>query len=286
MVDLRTALAGAVRDRVAGPEAPSRARELWGAPGPRWFAPDRPIVTVHADAAMFVGGLRALLLQSLHPLAMAGVAGHSDYRHDPWGRLQRTADFLAATTFGPADQAEAAVARVRSVHRRVRGLAPDGRTYSAGDPHLLAWVHVAEVDSFLASHQRFGKRRLSAEEADGYVADMARIAAALGVLDAPTTTRELRATLRAYRAELHSTRAARDAARFLLVPPLPLPARAPYAVLYAAGASLLPWWARAQLLLPPVTPVTDALVVRPAASALVGTLRWALEAPVPPGRAA
>ncbi len=274
--DLRSVLAGAVRERVAGPDGARRAQELWASPGTRWFAADRPIQRVHADAAMFVGGLRALLLQSLHPLAMAGVAGHSDYRRDPWGRLQRTADFLAATTFGPADQAEAAVARVRSVHRRVRGVAPDGRAYSAGDPHLLAWVHLVEVESFLASHQHFGEHRLDPDEADAYVADMAKIASALGVPDPPTTTAELRAARRRYLEELRSTAPARDAAWFLFVPPLPLAARAPYAVLSAAAVSLLPWWARLGLLLPPATPVADALVVRPAATAVVGVLRWAL----------
>ncbi|MFM8777067.1 MAG: oxygenase MpaB family protein, partial [Actinomycetota bacterium] len=86
------------------------------APGERWFAEDRPIRLVHGDASMFIGGLRALLLQSLHPLAMAGVANYSDYRKDPWGRLQRTADFLAATSFGPADEAQKIVDRVKAVH--------------------------------------------------------------------------------------------------------------------------------------------------------------------------
>ena len=86
--------------------AANRAR-IHETPGPRWFAEDRPIRRVHADASMFVGGLRALLLQSLHPLAMAGVAEHSDYRGDPWGRLQRTSTFLAVTTFGPGGRCAA-----------------------------------------------------------------------------------------------------------------------------------------------------------------------------------
>src|SRR6187431_122455 len=97
---IRSWLAGHVRTRVVGDDAERRAGELFDAPGPRWFDDGAVIRRVHADASMFVGGLRALLLQSLHPLAMAGVAAHSDYRVDPWGRLQRTADFLAATTFG------------------------------------------------------------------------------------------------------------------------------------------------------------------------------------------
>src|SRR3954465_9027560 len=115
---------------------------------------------------MFIGGLRALLLQSLHPLAMAGVAGHSGYRGDPWGRLQRTSYFLAVTTFGLASDAEATVARVKGIPRRVHGVAPDGRPYAASDPHLLKWVHVAEVDSFLRTHQRYGAAPLSPADAD------------------------------------------------------------------------------------------------------------------------
>ncbi|MCW2686118.1 MAG: hypothetical protein JWR37_1008, partial [Mycobacterium sp.] len=137
---------------VAGPEGPTNRARIHEAPGPRWFADDRPIRRVHGDASMFVGGLRALLLQSLHPLAMAGVAGHSDYRGDPWGRLQRTSTFLAVTTYGPAADAQRAVDRVRGIHQQVRGVAPDGRPYHATDPHLLEWVHIAEVDSFLLAH--------------------------------------------------------------------------------------------------------------------------------------
>ena len=134
-----------------------RHAELFDTDEPGWFADDAPIRRVHADASMFVGGLRALLFQSLHPLAMAGVAQHSDYRRDPWGRLQRTADFLAATTFGPATQAQRAVDRVHRVHRPRRrcGLRTASR-YAANDPHLLEWVHIAELDSFLAAHDRYG----------------------------------------------------------------------------------------------------------------------------------
>ena len=177
---------------VAGPEGPANRARIHDTPGPRWFAEDRPIRRVHGDASMFVGGLRALLLQSLHPLAMAGVAEHSDYRGDPWGRLQRTSTFLAVTTFGPADDAQRAVDKVRGIHRRVHGIAADGRPYEASDPHLLEWVHVAEVDSFLRAHQLYGARPLDQQERDDYVADTARVAAALGVVDPPRTEDELR----------------------------------------------------------------------------------------------
>ncbi|MFI5067912.1 MAG: oxygenase MpaB family protein, partial [Streptosporangiales bacterium] len=187
--------AGAVRrrigvsifERVAGPQGPARRAVIHGAPGERWFAEDRPIRQVHGDSAMFVGGIRALLLQSLHPLAMAGVAAHSGYRGDPWGRLQRTSYFLAVTTFGQAGDATDAIGRVRAVHRRVTGVAPDGRPYAASDPHLLTWVHIAEADSFLRAYTQFGARPLDAAGRDGYVADMARIAVQLGVPDPPRT---------------------------------------------------------------------------------------------------
>src|SRR5579863_8677358 len=125
---LQRRLGEALFARVAGPDGPAN-RARFASPGPRWFADDRPIRRVQGDAAMFVGGLRALLLQSLHPQAMAAVAQHSDYRADPWGRLQRTAAFLAATTFGPADDAQRAVDRVRRVHQHVTGTDGDGRPY-------------------------------------------------------------------------------------------------------------------------------------------------------------
>ena len=275
---LRTRLGVLIRDRVVGDDAEAKRAALFDAPGERWFADDAAIREVHADAAMFVGGLRALLLQSLHPLAMAGVAQHSDYRADPWGRLQRTADFLAATTFGPVEVAEHAVARVREVHRRVRGRAADGRPYSAGDPHLLRWVHVCEVDSFLAAHQRYGAAPLSPARADEYVAQTAVVAERLGVNHPPVTVAELAREITDFRPELGSTPEARAAARFLLVePPLPLPARPAYGLLAAAAVGLLPAWTRWPLRLPWL-PVSERLLVRPAGAAVTGVIRWSLAA--------
>jgi len=213
---------------------------------------------------MFAGGLRALLLQSLHPLAMAAVSAHSGYRGDPWGRLQRTSYFLAITTYGAASQAEEAVARVRAVHERVRGTSPDGVRYQASDPHLLRWVHVAEVDSFLAAHQRYGAAPLDASERDAYVEDTARVARALGVLDPPTTEGQLRQVLAEYRPELRGTTEARQAARFILVhPPVPWAARPAYGVLTAAAVGLLPRWTRWPLRLP-YLPLAESTVVRAA----------------------
>jgi uncharacterized protein (DUF2236 family) len=233
---------------------------------------------------MFIGGITALLLQSLHPLAMAAVAAHSDYRGDPWGRLQRTSYFLAVTAFGRASDAEDAIGRVRTIHQRVTGTAPDGRPYAASDPHLLTWVHIAEADSFLRAHSRFGAQPLDQAGRDGYVADMARVGAALGVPDPPRTEAELTARIAQYRPELTATPDARQAARFLLIsPPLPVVARAPYGVLAAAAVSLLPGWARRPLRLPRL-PVTEAAIVRPAGHAMIHAIRWATAAPAPAAR--
>jgi len=274
---LRTALAEAVRTRVATEEGAS----IFSDPGPRWFADDAVIRTVHADASMFVGGLRALLLQSLHPLAMAGVAGHSGYRGDPWGRLQRTSLFLAMTTFGPADQAEAVIARIRRIHDGVRGTAPDGRAYSANDPHLLAWVHITEIDSFLRAYRRFGGSTLTDAQSDEYVEQAGVVAAKLGVVDPPATVAELRRALGAYRPELRGTDEARDTARYLLVtPPLPLLARPGYALIAGAAVGTLPAWARRMLWLPPPVPVADRLVGDLVGQVATRAMRWAMTAPV------
>jgi uncharacterized protein (DUF2236 family) len=274
---LQRRLGAALFARVAGPEGPAN-RARFAAPGPRWFGEDRPIRRVHGDAAMFAGGLRALLLQSLHPQAMIAVAQHSDYRSDPWGRLQRTSTFLAVTTFGSADDAQRAVDQVRRVHQYITGTGPGGVPYRADDPHLLRWVHLAEADSFLRCHQRYGTRPLDAAGCDGYVADAARIAEALGVPDPPRTRQELDAALLAYRPELRAIPEAVEAARFLVWnPPLPLLARGPYALLAATAIAELPAWARRELRLPPPHAV-ESVLVPPLGRGIVGGIRWAMGA--------
>ncbi len=277
--DVRRTISDALFERVAGPDGERKHERIYGSVGPRWFPEGSPIRQVHGDAAMFVGGLRALLMQSLHPLAMAGVMDHSGFKGDPWGRLHRTSYFLAVTTFGTAADAEKMVRAIRTVHERVVGTAPDGRPYSANDPHLLRWVHVAELDSFLAAHQRYGASPLDAAGRDTYVAQAARVAEELGIEDPPRSEAELRSQLAAYRPELRSTPAARSTARFLLLnPPLPLLARPPYGVLGASAVGLMPLWARRKLLLP-FLPVTERVLVRTAGTALTRTIRWALVAP-------
>ena len=285
MIDeVRRRLRDAVRARIAGEDAEEHAQRIWARPGDRRFCETDPIWRVHSDASMFAGGLRALLLQSLHPLAMAGVAGHSGYRSDPLGRLQRTSHFIATTTFAVREDADRAVRIVRAVHKQVVGTAPNGRPYAASDPALLMWVHAAEIDSFLVTYQRFGAAQLTATEADEYVAQTAQTAEALGVQGAPRSVAELGAVLDEYRPELQATPEALDVAKFLLVqPPVPLLARGGYAGLALAAASTLPAWALAMLRIPRIPLVTPA-VGGAVGSAAVRTVRWIMSAeprPVP-----
>ena len=278
-VQVRNWLADQIRSRIVGSDPESKNAAIFDTPGERWFSDDSPIRIVHSDAAIFVGGLRALLLQSLHPLAMAGVAQHSDYRSDPWGRLQRTAGFLATTTFGPAELAEQAVAVVKRVHERVVGFASDGRAYAANDPHLLHWVHLAETDSFLTTQQRYGHVRLTPEQADRYVEDAALIARKLGVVDPPTSVAMLRRQLATFRPELRGTTEAREAARFLLLePPIPIPARPAYLALAAAAVASLPAWTRWPLRLP-FLPVSEKLLAAPVGTAVTQVIRWSMQRP-------
>jgi uncharacterized protein (DUF2236 family) len=277
---LRERLGEALFLRVAGPDGAVHRERIHGTPGPRWFDPASPIGRVHGDASMFVGGIRAILLQTLHPAAMTAVAEHSGYRGDMWGRLARTSRFIAVTTFGTADDAQRAVDAVRRIHRRITGTMDDGTPYAASDPHLLLWVHVAEIDSFLLAHQTYGKHPLDQAGRDEYVAQTAEVARRLGVLDPPTTEAELKAVLAGFRPELRVTEHAREAVSYLLwKPPLPVPMRPAYGVLMAAGIGLMPRWTRRPLRLPS-TPVTDRTVVKALGTAATSTIRWAMA----PGR--
>jgi uncharacterized protein (DUF2236 family) len=239
------------------------------------FGPDSVTWKINSDISLLIGGLRSLIFQTLHPLAMAGVAEHSDYRQDPFGRLQRTGQFVGGTTFGNTPHAEELIRVVRNVHERVRGIAPDGRPYSANDPRLLLWVHAVEVDSFLVAYKRYSGQHLEPWEADAYVAEMSVVARRLGATRLPLNAGQLDKTLRGFRHELSAGPQAREAWRFLLAPPLALLARGPYAVIVAAAVSSLPGWVRQDLRIPAL-PGVEPLMVRPAATGLTKGLGWLL----------
>jgi len=272
---MRRALAGQVRELVVGAEPPLGRLALADDTDPGLFGPESVTWRIHADSSMFVGGLRALLLQTTHPLAMAGVAQHSNYRDDPMGRLWRTSAYVGATTYGSTTDARTAIAMVKRVHQRVVGTAPDGRPYAANDPHLLTWVHHTLVDSFLRSYRRYGSARLGPGDADRYVAEMAVLADEFGAEPAARSVAELRAWFHAEKPELGAGRQSRDAVRFLMFPPLPLISRPAYAVIASASVGLLPRSVRRDLWLPSL-PAADPLVVRPATRTLMRTLDWVM----------
>ena len=272
----RATLAKAVRDRIAGARFEEAHAAIWHTPGERWFTERDAIWRVHADTSMFVGGIRALLMQSMHPVAMLGVSEHSGFRSDPWGRLQRTSTYLATTTYGAVGDAERSIRIVRAIHGRVTGSTPDGQVYRADDPHLLLWIHVAEIDSFLCAHEAFGRTRLSHDEVDDYVRQTGFVARKLGVVDPPQTRAELDAVLTSFRPELSGSRQAQEAADLLLRdPPLPAPAKVGYAALAAGAVSILPPWIRTELRIPTL-PITDRVVARPLARSALSAIRWAL----------
>jgi uncharacterized protein (DUF2236 family) len=242
-----------------------------GAPG--WFGPDSAVWQVHGSVSTFLGGIRSLLLQSLHPLALAGVDGHSSYRDDPFGRLHRTGAFIAATTFGSQAMAQQTVEAIGRIHQRVAGTAPDGRPYAATDPALLTWIHIALVDSMLEAYLRFGTNGHLA--ADDYVADMAVIGAAMGVPSPPTTHAELHEAFREVRPDLAGSAHVDDVRGFVLHPPLSTPARMGYSVLARAAEDSLQPWAR-QLLGSPARSSWQRRVNAGLASAMLTTLQEAL----------
>lgn len=244
-----------------------------------WFGPDSITWLVQSDWATIIGGVESLLVQVLHPPTMSGVAQHSSYKEDPFGRLHRTANFIGTTTFASADEAERMVKVIRNVHDRVTGVTPAGQPYEANDPHNLAWVHCTEVDGFLRGFQRYGSVKISSAEADQYVSEMARVGEALGVIDAPRTVDELQARLETYIPELRYDSQAREAIRWLMLPPNKPAAQAPYMVILSAAINLLPSWARRKLWLPPRIPIISDAMVAPAAKALVGSLDWIMDPP-------
>jgi len=196
-------------------------RAIPDTPGEGYFGPGSVAWRVSADLSSPVAGLRALLIQALHPLAMAGVDQHSDWRSDPVGRLAATSAYLATVYYGERAAADRAAARVRRVHERVTGVDPEtGQAYEASDPALLLWVHAALVDSGIAGCALFGDE-LSASDADDYVEEMTAAAVLVGIPAhlVPSTTAELAKYLESVRPELRRSAAAQESMAYLLDPP-------------------------------------------------------------------
>lgn len=230
---------------------------------------------VHGDVTtMMVGGVAALLLQMLHPKVLAGVWDHSAFREDMLGRLRRTARFIALTTYGSGAEAEAAIARVREVHRRVRGTLPDGTPYAAEDPELLSWVHATETLCFLDAWIRYAEPDMPATEQDRYFAELAEVARRLGAVEVPVSRGETLALIARMRAQLRTDRRTHEVVQLLLHPPAQGLAFLPLQQMTTqAAVDLLPRWARRMHGLHSST--LSRPVVRGGTAGLAGLLRWA-----------
>ncbi len=243
---------------------------------PGLYGPEAVCWRVHGDfTSMMVGGIAALLMQALHPLALAGVWEHSNFREDLLGRLRRTGQFISGTTFAARADADALIERVKRIHLRVVGTAPDGRPYAASDPALLTWVHVAEVHHFMAAHLRYRNPRLPLEEQNRYYAEVARVAERLGARDVPRTHEAMVDYLNAMRPQLRGDARSREILRILLTAPAPSVLAVPMGMLLMrAGIDLLPGWAQAEIG-HAIAPWQSRLI-RPAVNGLGTLLRWAV----------
>ena len=269
---LKSALIGQVR-AVLNDQARGEKPVMRSADG--LFGPQSMVWRVHGDVTtMMVGGVAALLLQMLHPAVLAGVWDHSSFRGDMLGRLRRTARFIAVTTYAAADEAGAAIGKVRDVHGRVRGTLPDGTPYAADDPRLLAWVHVTEAVSFLDAWRRYGEPDMSLHDQDRYFDEFARIAEALGADPIPRSRAQADALIAEMLCELRVDSRTREVARLVLDQPAPNIAVKPFQVLtFQAAIDLLPGWARRMHGFS--GPGLTMPAVRIGLGGIAGTLRWA-----------
>jgi len=245
-------------------------------PETSYMSPDSVVREIHGDLpGMLIGGLSSLLVQMLHPEVVAGVAQHSLYKEDPFGRLDRTAQFIGVTSYGSKEEAGGALDLVRRVHGSVSGVSSRGRAYTANDPELITWVHVIEAMSFLAGAQLYGARRFSGAEQDEYYSDMARVAYDLGAQWVPTSRDEVREYLDGIQGELELSPEARDTRNFLMLGvarhlSYEIPS---YALLLGASSSIMPRWAKQKLGLISV-PAVSRLAIRPMAGIASRAVRW------------
>lgn len=243
---------------------------------PGLFGPDSVSWKVHGDfSSMLIGGISALMLQALHPLALAGVWDHSNFRQDMLGRLRRTSQFISGTTFGSRRDAEWLLEKVRTIHLQVTGHAPDGRPYAASDPDLLTWVHVAEVSSFLAAHLRYRNPDLSPSDQDRYYSEIALIAEQLGARDVPRSRQAVADYLQRMRPHLLCDARSHEVLRLLLEAPAPSTLAKPFgSLMMHAGIDLLPDWA-SSMLGQQLSPMRRQLI-RAGVRRSAPLLRWAM----------
>lgn len=252
MIIMDTSAGADVRDEVRSPND----EPLFGPGSMTW--------RVHSDQVFAIGGMRALIMQALHPLAMAAVDQHHSFEDDFWGRLERTTQYVSTQTFESSAKARRSAARVRGIHRKLRGVDPvTGEEFRLDRPDLLLWVHCCTVDSLLSTARRSGAP-ISPDEADQYVDEQVIAAELVGIPTAivPRTTGDLDEYFRQVRAELRLTDQARRGVKRLAIPPMTTwvklltPARPAWAGLAGLAFATQPKWAR-RIYRSPGLPTTD-----------------------------
>lgn len=270
------------------PTIPQWERDLEKGNDAGYFGPASAAWAVHGSMTTLVAGIQALLIQALHPGALAGIYDHSNYRTDPLGRLAGTIQWIFTITYGDTATAQQAAAKVQRIHGHVRGSytanSGEERPYSANDPELLRWVHLAFTQAFLSSHLAYGGPIPGGPNA--YVADWAVAGALMHVTDPPTSVEELNTQLDAFTGELRCDERAREAIAFIRHPPLPRSQRAGYMVLFSAAVAALPPVYRElmQLNVPALGRVP--LPVRVPTQIVLAVVRWSLGSPSPSEAAA
>ncbi|MEJ2479050.1 MAG: oxygenase MpaB family protein [Acidihalobacter sp.] len=243
---------------------------------PGLFGPESLCWRIHADfPSMLCGGISALMLQMMHPLALAGVWDHSNFRDDMLGRLRRTSQFIAATTFASTADAQRLNDRVRAIHAKVFGVAPDGRPYSADDPELLTWIHVAEVKSFLEAYMRYRDPHLSEADQDRYLDEIARVAEGLGAEEVPRTRQHVDAYIERMRPSLVYDERTAEVLGLVLSAPAPgAMANLARSLMSTAAVDLLPEWVRSMSGLE--QSAVQRATIRSGMRALARVLRWSI----------
>lgn len=207
------------------------------------FGPESIAWKVHADfISMMIGGISSLIMQALHPQALAGVWDHSSFREDLKGRLGRTAFFIAATTYGSTEMADKVIERVNQIHAKISGIDEFGKPYSATDPHLLAWVHLTETHSFMQAFEDYRKEQLSPQDKDQYFKEMTSLGARMGAHNLPSTYAKTDSAIQNYIPELYFGERAKSILDLLENFPSKLAAKPFIKLITRAGYLNLPDW--------------------------------------------
>lgn len=264
-----------IRQLVGGGSPPTAFLTPAGDPG--ILGPDSMPWDVHADfISMMIGGISSLVLQALHPGALAGVWDHSSFRRDLQGRLGRTAYFIAATTYGPTTMANEMIDKVNRIHGHITGLDEFGKPYSATDPHLLNWVHLTETTSFMRSYLSYRNPELPPAEIDRYFAEMTLIGNRLGATSLPNTLADSEKVIETYFSELHFGERAQTIIALLDAFPSSLSSRPFVKLISRAGFLNLPDWAFAKIGRTPPSRL-ERIAVRSSVNAIAKPVREALK---------